>query len=134
MVPVVSPAWLEKHPEAVIVDLRWALGATTGYESYLEGHIPGAVFIDLDTELSAAPTVEGGRHPLPDPADFVQPIEVVALLHELAEQRFGFGRHGKVKDEHRLAFTAGGGVLRHPLAQTACAFGLDCIARKALPL
>lgn len=70
MVPVVSPAWLEKHPEAVIVDLRWALGATTGYESYLEGHIPGAVFIDLDTELSAAPTVEGGRHPLPDPADF----------------------------------------------------------------
>ena len=88
MVPVVSPAWLEKHPEAVIVDLRWALGATTGYESYLEGHIPGAVFIDLDTELSAAPTVEGGRHPLPDPADFAAAMSVLAKLRPAVDAFF----------------------------------------------
>jgi thiosulfate/3-mercaptopyruvate sulfurtransferase len=48
------------------VDCRWALGEESwGREQYRAGHIPGAVFVDLERELSA-PAGSGGRHPLPD--------------------------------------------------------------------
>ncbi|GAA1855310.1 sulfurtransferase [Asanoa iriomotensis] len=50
-----------------VLDARWRLGGRPGREDYAEGHIPGAVFIDLDTEL-AGPPGQNGRHPLPDPA------------------------------------------------------------------
>jgi thiosulfate/3-mercaptopyruvate sulfurtransferase len=52
------------------VDCRWRLGEPgAGRELYLEGHVPGASFLDVDAELSAPPG-EGGRHPLPDPDAF----------------------------------------------------------------
>lgn len=50
---------------AAVLDVRWELGGPPGRDLYLEGHIPGAVFVDLDTAL-AAPPGTGGRHPLPD--------------------------------------------------------------------
>jgi thiosulfate/3-mercaptopyruvate sulfurtransferase len=54
-----------------IADVRWYLGdPERGRREYAEGHIPGAVFVDLDTDL-AAPTGPG-RHPLPDPAVFAR--------------------------------------------------------------
>jgi thiosulfate/3-mercaptopyruvate sulfurtransferase len=53
----------------VLLDVRWALGQTDGHEQYLAGHLPGAVFVDLDTELAAPPTPQDGRHPLPDLAE-----------------------------------------------------------------
>ncbi|MEI4271381.1 sulfurtransferase [Klenkia sp. LSe6-5] len=49
---------------AVVLDVRWALGRTDGHEQYLAGHLPGAVYVDLDTELAAPPSA-AGRHPLP---------------------------------------------------------------------
>ncbi|RBY90890.1 sulfurtransferase [Blastococcus sp. TF02A-26] len=49
----------------VLLDVRWALGEDRGRERYLEGHLPGAVFVDLDTELADPPSAEAGRHPLP---------------------------------------------------------------------
>ncbi|MEU2180788.1 sulfurtransferase [Streptomyces thermolilacinus] len=49
----------------VLLDVRWELGGPPGRPAYEAGHIPGAVYVDLDTEL-AAPPGEGGRHPLPD--------------------------------------------------------------------
>jgi thiosulfate/3-mercaptopyruvate sulfurtransferase len=52
----------------VVLDVRWQLGDPNGREYYRVGHIPGAVFADLDTELAAPPSPEGGRHPLPDTA------------------------------------------------------------------
>ncbi len=52
-----------------VLDVRWALGRTDGREQYLEGHIPGAVYVDLATDL-AAPAGAGGRHPLPETATF----------------------------------------------------------------
>jgi thiosulfate/3-mercaptopyruvate sulfurtransferase len=48
------------------VDCRWELGKPgRGRELYLEGHIPGASFLDVEDELSAPPATPGGRHPLP---------------------------------------------------------------------
>lgn len=53
----------------VVLDVRWALGDPHGRDHYTAGHVPGAVYVDLDNELAAPPSAEGGRHPLPDLAD-----------------------------------------------------------------
>lgn len=53
----------------VLLDVRWQLGGPPGHESYLEGHIPGAVYVDLDTELARHGEPTDGRHPLPERAD-----------------------------------------------------------------
>lgn len=52
-----------------LLDVRWRLGDPHGHEHYLAGHLPGAAYVDLGTEL-AAPAGAGGRHPLPGPAVF----------------------------------------------------------------
>ena len=52
-----------------LLDVRWRLGGPPGRELYAAGHIPGAVFVDLDRDL-AAPPGAGGRHPMPAAADF----------------------------------------------------------------
>ena len=49
----------------VLLDVRWALGDDRGRERYLDGHLPGAVFVDLETELADPPSPADGRHPLP---------------------------------------------------------------------
>ncbi|HVX44626.1 MAG TPA: rhodanese-like domain-containing protein, partial [Mycobacteriales bacterium] len=51
----------------VVLDVRWSLAAGPAREEYRGGHLPGAVFVDMDAEL-AGPPGRGGRHPLPDPA------------------------------------------------------------------
>ncbi len=56
---------LASPAEAVLLDVRWALGDDRGRERYLAGHLPGAVFVDLDTELADPPSEATGRHPLP---------------------------------------------------------------------
>ncbi|MGP3982830.1 sulfurtransferase [Streptomyces sp. KR80] len=48
----------------VLLDVRWQLGGPPGRPGYEAGHIPGAVYVDLDTEL-AGPAGAAGRHPLP---------------------------------------------------------------------
>ncbi|MEU6875594.1 sulfurtransferase [Streptomyces sp. NPDC046751] len=53
----------------VLLDVRWQLGGPHGRPDYEAGHLPGAVFVDLDAEL-AGPAGSGGRHPLPDPEEF----------------------------------------------------------------
>jgi thiosulfate/3-mercaptopyruvate sulfurtransferase len=72
--PVLAPADLAEalggpDPRArpVVLDVRWRLGGPPGRDDHAAAHVPGAVFVDLDTEL-AAPPGAGGRHPLPDPA------------------------------------------------------------------
>jgi thiosulfate/3-mercaptopyruvate sulfurtransferase len=53
----------------VLLDVRWRLGGPPGIDGYRTGHVPGAVYADLDSEL-AGPPGEGGRHPLPDTSVF----------------------------------------------------------------
>lgn len=53
----------------VVLDVRWALGVTDGREQHLAAHVPGAVYVDLETELAAPPSPAAGRHPLPEPGD-----------------------------------------------------------------
>jgi thiosulfate/3-mercaptopyruvate sulfurtransferase len=54
------------------VDCRWELGKPgRGCELYLAGHVPGASFLDVDTDLSSVPG-ERGRHPLPEPDKFAR--------------------------------------------------------------
>jgi len=58
---------------ATFLDVRWALGSTDGHERFLAGHVPGAAYVHLDTDL-VGPRGDGagGRHPLPDPERFAE--------------------------------------------------------------
>jgi thiosulfate/3-mercaptopyruvate sulfurtransferase len=51
-----------------LLDVRWQLGVPDGRPAYAAGHIPGAVYVDLESTLAAHPGPGDGRHPLPDPA------------------------------------------------------------------
>lgn len=61
---------LEGEAPVRLLDVRWALDGSTGREAHLAGHLPGAHWVDLDTELAAPAGPAVGRHPLPEPADF----------------------------------------------------------------
>lgn len=71
-----------EHPP-LLLDVRWQLIASrpedpahpVGYADYLEAHLPGAVFVDLSTELAGPASREAGRHPLPGAADFASAVE-----------------------------------------------------------
>lgn len=48
-----------------VLDVRWSLAEPSGHAEFLRGHIPGAVFVDLESELSESGSPEHGRHPVP---------------------------------------------------------------------
>jgi thiosulfate/3-mercaptopyruvate sulfurtransferase len=83
--PLVDASWLAAHlddPRVRIVDVRWYLAGKRGSDEYARGHIPGAVFVDLDRDLAAPATpARPGRHPLPSAADFA------AVLARLGVER-----------------------------------------------
>ncbi|MBX7268341.1 sulfurtransferase [Micromonospora sp. Llam7] len=60
-------AELDGADPPTLLDVRWRLAGPPGREDYAAGHLPGAVFVDLDTALCGPPG-PAGRHPLPDPA------------------------------------------------------------------
>ena len=67
--PLVGVDWLADHlhdPALRVADVRWSLAGPPGRERYDAGHLPGAVFIDADRELSS-PGEGPGRHPVPSP-------------------------------------------------------------------
>jgi thiosulfate/3-mercaptopyruvate sulfurtransferase len=70
MRPLISTENLAEHMAGsqppTVLDVRWSLGGPPARRVYEAGHVPGAVFVDLDTDL-AGPPGAGGRHPLPDP-------------------------------------------------------------------
>ena len=84
------------------VDCRWDLfDPDAGRRAYVAAHIPGAAFLDVETELASAPSREG-RHPLPEPAVFAAAA----------------GRAGIDRDTHVVAYGSPGAerlwwLLRH---------------------
>jgi thiosulfate/3-mercaptopyruvate sulfurtransferase len=82
---LVSPAALAEElasePGPALLDVRWRLGGPPGLDSYREGHLPGAVFIDLERDL-AAPPGPAGRHPLPDPAVFTDAMRAAGVSED----------------------------------------------------
>lgn len=68
--PLVSAGWLAAHLTDAgvrVIDFRWYLVGKQGRDEYLRGHIPGAVFVELDDVTGAE---GGGRHPLPSREQF----------------------------------------------------------------
>ncbi|ASU82393.1 rhodanese-like domain-containing protein [Nocardiopsis gilva YIM 90087] len=77
---VVTSSWLAHNIDAVrVADVRFYLDGRSGRDAYLGGHLPGAVFADVDTDLAAPPTTEGGRHPLPAPEDFAAALSRLGI-------------------------------------------------------
>ena len=76
-------AELAQDPPPAILDVRWRLGGPPGIDSYRQGHLPGAVFADLDQDL-AGPPGPAGRHPLPDPAAFQAAMRAAGVSRDLA--------------------------------------------------
>ncbi len=94
--PFVDASWLDARLGAVaLADVRWSLDGSEGHHTYLQGHLPGAVYVDLDTVLAAPPSPEAGRHPLPTPAAFAA----------------GLGAAGIGEDETVIAYDQGPGAI-----------------------
>lgn len=71
--PVVDSVWLQEHLQGTtLVDVRWYLDGRSGRDAYEHGHIPGAIFVDLETRLSGPGSPAVGRHPLPSPLHFAE--------------------------------------------------------------
>jgi len=100
-----------------IADVRWFLGEPgRGQQEYAAGHIPGAIFVDLDRDLAAPPGE--GRHPLPDPTAFADRMGELGLgdghtivVHDAAAGQFG-ARLWWMLDRlgHRNAYMLDGGI------------------------
>lgn len=90
-----ADALRDRLGEVVICDLRWSLTEPAkGRRTYEDGHIPGAVFVDLDRDLSAPPG-ENGRHPLPPIGDFSKTL----------------GRLGVTPGDHVVAYDDSAGAI-----------------------
>jgi thiosulfate/3-mercaptopyruvate sulfurtransferase len=64
--PLTSAAAVEPE-RCTVLDVRWRLGEPSARPAYESGHLPGAVFLELDRDI-CGPAGAGGRHPLPEPA------------------------------------------------------------------
>ncbi|GAA5158093.1 sulfurtransferase [Pseudonocardia eucalypti] len=111
---IVSADWLRGHagdPDVRILDIRWYIDGASGLDRYREKHIPGAVYVDHDTEATAAGS-GGGRHPLPEPDTF-----------ERAMRRAGVDRRTAV-----VAYDDQGGFVAARLWWTLRYFGHQRVA------
>jgi thiosulfate/3-mercaptopyruvate sulfurtransferase len=79
---LISPAELSQLlgsvQPPVVADVRWTLGGPPGKPDFQASHIPGAVWVDLETQL-AGPPGDGGRHPLPTVAVFERAMRDIGV-------------------------------------------------------
>lgn len=86
------------RPNLRVVDARFELmDPAFGANEYAAGHVPGAVHLDLDVDLSSVPARHGGRHPLPDMAKFAR---------RLGELGIGTGSQVVVYDQSGAMYAA----------------------------
>src|SRR3954468_21972577 len=81
---LVDAAWLGGHigdDGVVVADARWYPDGS-GRAKYEAGHIPGAVFVDVDADLAAPKSASTGRHPLPSPEEFALAMSRVGIGDE----------------------------------------------------
>jgi thiosulfate/3-mercaptopyruvate sulfurtransferase len=78
--PVVGLDWVRGRAEGVVLaDVRFYLDGRSGRDAYAAGHLPGAVFVDLERDLAGAGSAGGGRHPLPDPEVFAERMAALGV-------------------------------------------------------
>ncbi len=70
--PIVEASEVAALQGVVACDVRWYLDGRSGRDAYDAGHLPGAVFVDLDEHLTSIPGPTVGRHPLPTPEAFAR--------------------------------------------------------------
>ncbi len=80
---LITPEQLKEQlnlPGVLVFDVRHDLqNHQAGKQAYQAGHIPGALFLDHETQLAAEKTGKNGRHPLPDRADFAALMRLQGL-------------------------------------------------------
>lgn len=102
--------FLNSGANALICDCRYDLAnVSAGREAYASSHIPGAIYVDLDSDLSGARTGKNGRHPLPRPDDWAT-----------TRQRLGIA-----PDTHVIAYDSQGGAFASRLWWMLKAIGHD---------
>ncbi|BCW73604.1 sulfurtransferase (plasmid) [Arthrobacter sp. NicSoilB8] len=80
MHPFVDWTWcVDNWGRFVFVDTRWYLDGSSGKDAYDAGHIPDAVYVDMDESLSGPGSKEAGRNPLPDAEVFAQGIREAGI-------------------------------------------------------
>jgi thiosulfate/3-mercaptopyruvate sulfurtransferase len=78
--PVVDLDWLRAHPaRTVLADVRFYLDGRSGRSAYDAGHLPGAIFVDLEADLAAPASAAEGRHPLPDAGFFAERMATLGV-------------------------------------------------------
>jgi thiosulfate/3-mercaptopyruvate sulfurtransferase len=96
---LVSSEWLVSHQgdtNLIVVDCRFSLAnPLLGYQQYLQGHIPGAYYLDLNRDLASSVQQHGGRHPLPDIATLAAQLSQMGvtaqtLIVAYDDSRFAF--------------------------------------------
>ena len=81
--PFVDTQFVDAHPEAVLADVRWYLDGRDGLAAFEAGHLPGAVWVDLEHQLAAAGRdCTEGRHPFPEPADFAASMGSLGISND----------------------------------------------------
>ncbi|MFC4546341.1 sulfurtransferase [Paenactinomyces guangxiensis] len=108
--------WVAKHlndPRLCLIDCRFALGdPEAGRRAYRQGHLPGALYLDLEKDLSGPVREHGGRHPLPD-------IEILARK---------LGEIGIDENSHVAAYDDQGGAMASRLWWLLTYLGHDCVS------
>lgn len=80
MEPFVTADWLQEHRDSVLLaDARMYLDGRSARAAYLQGHLPGAVFVDVAEALAAPASPAAGRHPLPSPVAFAAAMSAAGI-------------------------------------------------------
>lgn len=83
MKSIVNAKWLNAHlddPSVRVIDCRFELGKPNqGFDQYMENHISGAFYFDLEKDLSSPVGKHGGRHPLPNIERLVDKLSTAGI-------------------------------------------------------